>query len=207
MAASDNLHSRVVGWVKILLPLAALVLLSTLFLFARKNGESESIPYAEIDALAREQMIRNPSFSGVSDTGAVIKIGADSARPDPAIPTRVTIDAPRLTLDAADGTSVLITAGAGALDSDASTAQLTGLARLVTSNGYTMESSGLDADLETGTVTSHGQMAVQAPFGQLTAGQVVIHWAESGEGQQLQFTQGVKLVYEPPQSDAERGEE
>lgn len=207
MAASDNLHSRVVGWVKVLMPLAALVLLSTLFLFARNRGDSESIPYAEIDALAREQMITNPSFSGVSDTGAVIQIGADAARPDPAMPTRVTVDAPRLTLDAADGTSLRVMAGAGALDSDANTAQLTGLARLVTSNGYTMESSGLDADLATGTITSHGQMAVQTPFGQLTAGQVEILWAESGEGQQLQFTQGVKLVYEPPQTDAERGDE
>lgn len=207
MTASDNLHSQVVGWAKVLLPLAALVLLSTLFLFARKNEEAESIPYAEITALAREQVITNPSFSGVSDTGAVIQIRADAARPDLEMPTRVTIDAPRLMLDAADGTSLRVNAGAGMIDSAAGIAQMTGLARLITSNGYTMESSGLDADLETGTVTSHGQMAIQAPFGQLTAGQVVIHWAESGEGQQLQFTQGVKLVYEPPQADAERGEE
>lgn len=201
--ASDNLHSQLVGWAKILLPLTALALLSTLFLFSRNGGGDEAIPYAEIDQLAREQRITDPSFSGVSENGAVIHIGAEFARPDASDPRRIEIETPRLSLDAADGTTLRVSAGAGMLDSRAQTAELTGLARLETSNGFTMETSGLDADLDTGLITSHGPLAIEAPFGSLTAGQVTIKWAESGEGQQLQFADGVKLVYQPAEGETE----
>ena len=36
MAIPDNLHSRMVFWLKILLPILALAILSTLFLFSRR---------------------------------------------------------------------------------------------------------------------------------------------------------------------------
>ena len=45
----DNLHSRLVRVLKIALPLIALLLLSTLFLFSRKINPEDAIPYASVD--------------------------------------------------------------------------------------------------------------------------------------------------------------
>lgn len=197
MAAATNFHSQLVGWLKILLPLAALMLLSTLFLFARDPGNPTEIPFADIDAAAAEQRIAAPRFSGLTSTGDTLQISAEAARPDAEGGPQVTVDRPRLSLDATDGTTLRVTAGSGMFDTKAQTAQLSGLARLETSSGYVLETKGLQADLATGTITSDGALEVQAPFGQLQAGQVTFQAGTGDSGQQMNFTGGVKLVYTP----------
>ena len=47
MPTHDNLHSRIVGWLKIILPLSALALLSSVFFVARFK-EHGTIPYSRI---------------------------------------------------------------------------------------------------------------------------------------------------------------
>ena len=197
MVAANNFHSQLVGWLKILLPLAALVLLSTLFLFARGTGTPPTIPFADIDTAATEQRIKAPRFSGLTSTGDTLQISAESARPDATGGAQVDIDRPSLSLDATDGTRLRVTAGSGRVDTAGQMAQLSGLARLETSSGYVMETRGLTADLTTGTVTSDGPLEVQAPFGQLQAGQVTFQAGAGDTGQQMNFTKGVKLVYTP----------
>ncbi|MCF7698558.1 hypothetical protein [Loktanella sp. M215] len=197
MAAASNFHSQLVGWLKILLPLAALMLLSTLFLFARGDRGSQTIPFADIDAAAAEQRIAAPRFSGLTNAGDTIQITATAARPDAQGGPQVSIDRPSLSLDATDGTTLRVTAGSGEVDTTSRVAHLTGLARVETSSGYTMETAGLVADMTSGTVTSDGPLEVHAPFGQLQAGQVTFSAGQDGAGQQMNFTQGVKLVYTP----------
>jgi len=198
MATATNFHSQLVGWLKILLPLAALILLSTLFLFARRTGTPTDIPFAEINAAASEQRIASPRFSGLTNTGDTLAISAEAARPDANGGNEVTIDKPRLSLDGVDGTTLRVTAGSGLVDTTAKTAHLGGLVRLETSSGYVMETSGLKADLTSGVVISDGALEVQAPFGQLSAGQVTFQTGTDGTGQQMNFTKGVKMVYMPP---------
>lgn len=201
MSNADNFHSQLVGWSKIVLPICGIGLLSTLFLFARSSGGATEIPFAEIETLAREQQITAPQFSGVADDGSIIAIGAAFAKPDP---TKIdTISATDLSLsaDAADGSQIKITASKGEIDGTAKVARLRGLARLETSGGYTMETNGLVADLRTGTITSDGALEVRAPFGAITAGRVTFQNAKDGAGQQMLFTNGVKLVYTPNSAD------
>lgn len=196
MATYDNFHSQLVGWSKILLPLAALALLSTLFLFARSSSDGDEIPFAEIDELAREQRITAPEFSGVAGEGSLIQITASTAKPIG--DDKLTVARPRLLMNAADGTSLQIFAGAGEIDNATQYAELTGLARLETSSGYLMETSGLAADMKSGVITSLGPLEIQAPYGELTAGAVEVSVPPQGDlGQQMHFTQGVKLVYRP----------
>lgn len=194
---ADNLHSNLVTWGKIILPVAALGLLSTLFLFSRAANDTSEIPFAEIDALAREQRITAPHFSGVTTEGAILQIAADSAQPQGGSLQTLVITGPRLTLDAPDGTKLNIVAGEGSINGETQVAQLTGLARLETSSGFLMETAGLVANLETGEVHSLGPLEIRTPFGEASAGQVRIHVAKDGTGQQMHFTEGVKLVYTP----------
>ncbi len=197
MQPADNLYSQVVGWAKILLPLCAIGLLSTLFLLARSTTEPNEIVLEQVEAIAREQRLSAPEFSGLTDDGAVIVISASTARPDTTRPDTISIDDVRLRMDNADGSNVEVTATIGEIDGRAGIASLLGLARLVTSSGYEMETNGLIAELATGLVTTDGLLEIHAPFGQLTAGKVTFQMASEGISQEMLFTDGVRLLYTP----------
>ena len=197
MIRADNLYSQLVGWAKIILPLSALALLSTLFLFSRTTTEPADIALEEVEAIAREQRISAPEFSGVTDDGAVIVISAKSARPGASRPDTVGIDDMRLRIDNPGGSSIEVTATQGEIDGRAQVARFLGLARLATSNGYEMETNGLIANLETGRVTSDGLLEIRTPFGQLTAGRVTFQVASENTAQEMLFTDGVRLLYTP----------
>ncbi len=200
MATDANFHTWLVGWLKILLPIGALALLSTLFLFARNPAnQSQEIPIAQIEAIAQEQQITAPQFSGLTDDGSIIAVQAEEAKPQADDPDTLLVENLSIDLDTPEGTTLKITSGKSELNTIAQTARLNGLSRVITSSGYTMETNGLSADLKTGEVISDGQLAIQAPFGDLTAGKVRIHVTAEGTGQQMVFTDGVRLVYTPGQ--------
>ena len=191
----ENLHSQLVGWSKILLPMAALALLSTMFLFAQRPAGQQEIPIAGISERARDQQITAPQFSGVTTDGGILQISARAAQPQNE--GIVVIDQPTLTLNTTDGTTLRIVAGTGQIDQPNRRAELTGLARLETSSGYLMETAGLTADIETGEVRSQGPLEIQSPMGALTAGSVVFRGTAEGGVSRMDFTEGVKLVYLP----------
>lgn len=197
MRPADNMHSHLVGWAKIILPLAALALLSTLFLLARSPSDQSAIPFARIEELARDQRITAPRFSGLTDDGATVVIAARSAQPDAARPDTIAIDMLTMRMENPDGSDLFVTATSGELDGRARIAQFLGLARLETSSGFQMETNGLIAELDTGIITSDGLLEIHAPFGELTAGKVAFKVTSDQTGQQMLFTEGVRLIYRP----------
>ena len=197
MATDQNLHSQIVGWAKIILPLCALGLLSTLFLFARSSTDPSDIAIAEVAEIAREQRVSAPEFSGVTDDGSIVVISAKSARPSDTAPDTVSIDEMQMKMDNTDGSQIEVTATLGELDGRARVARFLGLARLQTSTGYEMETNGLIAELDTGIVRSDGLLEIRAPFGELTAGTVTFQVSSEDTGQQMLFTNGVRLLYHP----------
>lgn len=197
MAGADNFHSQLVGWAKIILPLSALALLSILFLFARDANEPDEAAFSQAEEIAREQMVTAPKFSGVATDGSVIVISAVSAKPDGTRPDTVQVEEVRMRMDTTDGSFIEVTAVLGEVDGGARIASFLGLARLTTSNGYEMETNGLVAELDSGLVTSDGLLEIHAPFGELTAGKVTFQTATQEEGQQMLFSDGVRLLYTP----------
>lgn len=197
MAARDTVRSQIVTFLKVGLPLAALALMSTVFLLARAPIKDGDIPYAEIVEIAREPRVSGAQVSGVAKDGTVIELTADRAQPDGNI---IRIEGLFADIDAADGTVIDIRAGQGEIDNDTQIARLFGLARLDTSSGYEMETSGLTANLETGRIESEGALEVVAPYGNLTAGRLVIE-ADAETGQRMLFDGGVRLLYQPQRED------
>lgn len=199
MARTDNTHSRVVAGMKILLPLVALGLLSTVFLISNTVDPSKSVPTAQIDLekRARELGATNPSFAGVTRQGDEIRFKADIVRPDPATPERLTADrvAAQFRLDA--GTEVDVTAHAAEFDQRALTAQLHGDVRMITSTGYVIDTARLISRLDALHVLSPGQVTATGPLGDLTAGRMLLHRAAPDGAAELLFSAGVKLVYLP----------
>lgn len=76
-------HTRLIGWLKILLPLMALAILSTLFLVARTVNPDDAIPYAEVDVAERlrEPRMTAPTYAGLTEDGAALSVAANEARP------------------------------------------------------------------------------------------------------------------------------
>lgn len=196
MLNDENFYSQFVGFLKVTLPLAALILMSTVFLFARAPSPETTIPYAEIQEIAREPGLSGARFSGVADDGSVISLTARNTRP---VGDIITADTLLAGIDTVDGTRIDISAGTGEINNSAQTARLTGLARMVTSNGYEMETAGFTANFSTGRIVSEGALEVQAPFGALAAGNLVIETPEGTDEQVMLFQNGVRLVYTPQQ--------
>ena len=149
---TDNFYSHLVNWLKVLLPLTALAILSTLFLLSRGVDTSGAIPYADVDVegLAREQRITEPQFSGVANDGSAVTIRAARARPDPDSMSRVNAEDVDAHVDLTDGQNVDITAANGIIDGAANRLDLSGGTLLTYSAGYVVQTEGLTAWLDTG---------------------------------------------------------
>jgi len=204
MATYDNSYSRMVAWLKILLPLAALAILSTLFLASRSIDSVRSIPMADgtIRELAREQRIGNPSFSGVTDNGTAVTIAAQSARPLTGDQRGFSASGLRATLASKSGYTVEITAKTGLLDSQTRIADLGGGVRLDTSTGYRIETASLSASLEIALVQTGGAITADGPLGHISAGKMVLRQQSGGDAgatYELVFKNGVTLLYLPQQ--------
>ncbi|TCP40217.1 hypothetical protein [Rhodovulum marinum] len=200
MASYDNAYSRFIALAKIVLPLAALGLLSTLFLISRGPGTGDDLPYAQVDVdeLLREQRIGAPNYAGVTRDGTAIALRADTARPDPATPGRTAADHVRARLDMPDGSHADIAAERGIVDSDAEIALLEGSARIDTSTGYRVRAETLSSALGKTEVLAEGPVEADGPPGRIEAGAMRLSTDPGNEDRYvLVFKDGVKLVYDP----------
>lgn len=196
MTPKDNFYSLFVGWAKIILPMAGIALLSTLFLLAR-GADQSSLPLAELEEMARSARLTGPTFSGVTDDGTIFTVSAGVAAPNPDDTRIVEIDKIRLLLSDPLGASVEITAARATYDGTTNQIALAGLTRLVSSVGYSLETRGIIADIASGTVTTEGALEARAPFGEIAAGRLTILRDAAAGGQQMVFQNGVRLVYQP----------
>lgn len=200
MARSDNTYSRVVALLKVLLPLAALAILSTVFLVSRTLDPSAAIPYADVDVktLAREERITAPNYATVTEDGTAISMAAMSARPDALRPRNLTAEGLSAEVELPVGTRVTIQAAQAAIDSDAQRAELSGGVVLETSTGYRAEAARLVSRLDSMLVTSDGPVSASGPLGQIEAGGMQITYTTPEQGTYLLvFNDRVRLVYRP----------
>ena len=203
MAAFDNSYSRLVAWLKIVLPLTALAILSTLFLFSRPIDPAGRLPLASLDVarIAREERIGGPSFSGVIGDGTAVTISAETARPIAGEARGIAADNLRAVLQAPDGLRVEIAAASGRYLGATRRAELRGGVRLSASSGYVAQTDSLMADVAGRRLESGGAVTARGPLGRLSAGKLVLRQhsaAAQGGGYELIFLDGVNLVYLPP---------
>jgi len=197
-------HSRLVAYFKVILPLAALFLLSTLFLLSRSIAPTGTTPFAEkdIEARVRGQQITGAFFSGITQGGDEITVSASTAHPAGADGSG---DAENLRahMTLARGGEIHLESDAGTVTPEADSASFTGNVRITTSTGYTIKTQQLDTGLNTFTAETPGEVEATGPVGDLTAGQMQIGAKNKDAPVHMLFTKGVKLVYDPrnPQKD------
>ena len=194
-------YSRWVSWLKVLLPLAALGLLSTLFLLSRAIDPETVIPFAdkEIQDRLRDQQVTGPFFSGTTAQGDLISFSAETLKtPDGRTGSNRAEDV-IVEVAVIGGTKITVVANMSEFDIANDLAELTGNVVITTSAQYRIVSDKLSSQLSVLNLKSPGPVEATGPAGRLNAGSMLITSSEEGKPAQLIFTNGVKLIYTPKQ--------
>lgn len=200
MSRSDNRYSRFISWLKVLLPVSALALLSTMFMISKAVDPTTALSYARVNlsALNGDQRIDNPRFSSVTKDGAAISFSARSAVPDREKTNVFSADILTAIIEMPEGGSVNIDAAKALIDGSSNLVDLSGGVTLVTSTDYEIATDGMVTALDVTFAKTNGPVEAQGPLGKISAGMVELErQANDPPAYLLVFKNGVKLVYEP----------
>jgi lipopolysaccharide export system protein LptC len=195
--AGRNRYSTLVAWAKVVLPLIALALLSTLFLCSRTPNPQDALPYANIDLeqLARKQRLSRPRFAGTLADGRPVTLTSDSAVQQSDRPNRIHLDNVQTDLVMNADDVLTIFSDTGDFDLVRQIIELVGGVRLLTTSGYLLLSEAIDIAMDQMRLSSPGAVELSGPELWLEAGAMEL---TGGDGQALfSFTGGVRLLYLP----------
>ncbi len=198
--ATENLYSHVVAWLKILLPLAALGILSSVVFFARESEDIRTIPFvteAESEDTPGPRL-NKPEFVGITGDGSAITLRAEEITPIENNTERLNAETISGTIQSADGRIIEAEAIEGTFDLAASLATLFGQVEVTTSDGFTFLAEGFETRLDASEAKSDGPVEGEGPFGRFEAGAMELSQTEA-QGNLLVFKNGVKLIYSPQQ--------
>lgn len=200
MRRGEGLYSRVIAWLKILLPLAALAMLSTLFLLSRRSEPLQNVPFVEaLQKTSAEERVSTPYFAGTTPQGDVLSMTAKSVRPRSDGQILADEMAGRMRL--ADGSEIQLDAPEAALDEVGGRALMQGGVRIESSQGYVVTTEGLVSSLDRVEAESLGPVQGEGPVGRFEAGHLQIMPSGEEGAVQMVFSGGVKLVYQPPEQE------
>lgn len=195
-------YSRFIGWMRLLLPLAALVLLSMVFLLARAVDPERALSEAPIDVeeRARDPRISGVRFAGMTDDGAALRLVTETARSDPQAVLRFEVTGLEVSLEGQSGEGFLARAESGALDRGAGTFEMDGGVHIEASPGYRLMTASVNGALDRTLIEVPGTLSGAAPAGLIEAGHMRIRSQPGDESRySLVFGGGVRLVYMPEQ--------
>jgi lipopolysaccharide export system protein LptC len=196
----DISHSRLVAWLKVLLPLAALAILSSLFLVSRGIDPESAIPYSDVDVAARldEPRLTAPVFTGMTDDGAAVTVTAADMRPLAGRPGRGTARRLTVRLEAASGTVTTLEAETAWMDTATEEVVLGGGVTVVTSTGYRLTAPDMQGSIARTDLLATGGVAGDSPFGPVSARMMQITPDPTVPGSHvLDFKGDVRLIYRP----------
>jgi lipopolysaccharide export system protein LptC len=198
--SNQDPHTRLVGWLKIVLPLLALAILSTLFLVARTVDPEGAIPYATVDVAdrLREPRMVDPTYAGVTADGASLMLMAAEARPDKGAESPGNAKSLTGSLETPDGSRTDLVAALASIDGIGRKITLSGGVDIRTSSGWTVQSESLTAAMDQTEIEAVTPVTAAGPAGTVTANAMRLTQNPSDPGRYLLvFNGAVKLVYVP----------
>lgn len=184
---------------KIVLPLIALGILTTLVLLSRSAPQGEPLRFVDEDIrdLASTEQLGRPRYAAVTEDGTEVSIEARRfvALPDRARVTRG--DALTATLETADGTLYDIRADEGQIDERSGLSVLRQNVRIDATGGYTFRTEALRIRTDRTYMESLAPVAADGPEGHLEADRMEVF---TTPGQEVRtravFTGNVRVVYD-----------
>lgn len=203
MPAATDPYSRLVTILKVLLPLIAIGLLSSLFLVQNDSGSGGEIVFSagDLEDLGSGLRISNPVFSGTSQNADRFRFQADLVVPDAVPPQKAQITELSGEVAFSDGGRLDLVSRRGALDIPAQTLDLEGAVRIETSDGYRMEADALLIDLRAGGLSTTVPVNITGAAGRIEAGDLTVTPTGTGtETRRFVFGNGVRVLYDPPET-------
>jgi lipopolysaccharide export system protein LptC len=192
-------YSRMVTWLKVVLPLLALGILSMLFLISRAVDPPAKIPFADSEVQERltNQQVTGPYYSGTTVDGDEITFIAETVTtPDGQTGTNKAENVD-VRVDLVGGTHVTVTARQADVNIADGITDLAGDVEVITSTGYVMRSDLLKLRMSRMEMISPDRVTATTPVGDLEAGAMRMITPEGATESQFLFTGGVKLLYQP----------
>lgn len=201
MAAGLLDRSRVVQALRLILPLAALGLMSSIVLLAEPVDPSRALATAEIDVAdrARDPRLSGARFTGVTEGGAALRIDAEVARSVAASTLR--FEAQGLTLRLTGGAEgdLAARAEAGQIDHAEGRFGMQGAVRIDQAPDTVLRASALEGLLDRTWLQAEGPVSGLLQGADIAAGHLTVTDDPARPGSlRLVFSQGVRLLYQPP---------
>ena len=193
----DDSYSFFIAWVKTLLPIVALGMLSTIFLFSGKVDVTQSLPYAELNVedIIREQRITKPYFTGISEGGIEFALSAAYATPNASQPSILDVSKLRVEFKTPQGNTTEITAGLGEMNTETKSAKISRGVNLASKLNFWITTEALDIDFNDSYASTNGPFKGVFSLGSIESGNMVLKMI-TGD-QQIIFTNGVRMLYNP----------
>jgi lipopolysaccharide export system protein LptC len=188
-------RSRFVGFMKLSLPLAALVLVGLIVawpqLYARYDGLGLS--FAKIEVNSQEIRMASPRYQGIDASGRPYLVTADTAIQVGANHEIVKLEHIHADMALEGGGWATLTANNGVYHEDTKMLWLNGDVSVYSDNGYEFHGPTATCDMNSGEVTSDDPVRGQGPTGLLNAN---AFWL-ADKGNHMRFTKGVRMTLYP----------
>ncbi|WP_254444517.1 MULTISPECIES: LPS export ABC transporter periplasmic protein LptC [unclassified Ruegeria] len=195
-------YSRMVQFLKVLLPLAAILLLASVFLLSRSIETDVSVPFTAeaIDERLADQVVTMPDYKGVTRNGEEVRVEAIRAAQgtDRDMPTATEFHG---TYNLHNGGVITLDSNTGTIRPDKGTATFEGDVVILTADGIQVTTDLLNTSLDEIRGDTPGQVDGVGPIGEFTAGRMTFGTKKKDGPVHILFTDGVKLIYEPPKAE------
>ncbi|NOD49357.1 MULTISPECIES: LPS export ABC transporter periplasmic protein LptC [unclassified Ruegeria] len=195
-------YSRMVQFLKVLLPLAAIVLLSTVFLLSRSIETNVSVPFAQndIDERLAQQVVTQPNYQGTTRKGEDVQIEATQATQGSEGSTPAASEF-RGRFGLLNGGTITLDSNSGLIRPDEGTATFVGDVVITTADGLQVTTDLLNTSLDEIRGDTPGQVNGTGPIGNFSAGRMTFGTEKKDGPVHIVFTDGVKLIYEPEKAE------
>ena len=196
-------YSRAVKWAKFIMPVIAIMLLASVFIFGKEDALRSGTISIDADTinLTADQKITNPQFSGLTNLGDSFILKAIEAMPDSPTPEKIDLINPSLEFDALQGVGFRISSKNGSVNFIKQSAQLDGNVYIDMTNGYKAISEKIQLNLKLGNLIAPGSVEASGPYGKIIAGSMELFKDFDNKTSQvngnLNFSNGVTLIYLP----------
>jgi lipopolysaccharide export system protein LptC len=193
-------YSKTVAYLKVLLPLAALGLFSTIFLFSKPKSSNHDyvIPFTRDEIVHRlnRRQATTPLYFSTTANGHAVRINASQAYLGNGL-TIPTAEKVTGQVDFIDGRIMTVSADKGTLENSNSLVTLSGNVVLNSADGITVQTEHLVANLAVLSAQSDVPVRASGAIGELTSGNMTITTRQSDGPLHMLFGNGVQLTYLP----------
>ncbi|WP_217359168.1 LPS export ABC transporter periplasmic protein LptC [Ruegeria arenilitoris] len=191
-----------VQFLKVVLPLVAIGMLSTVFLLSRSIETNVSVPFSQqdIDERLADQVVTQPDYRGTTRKGEDVQIEAIRATQgtEGEAPTAAEF---RGRLGLLSGGVITLDSNSGMIRPDENTATFVGDVVITTTDGIVVTTDLLNTALDEIRGDTPGQVDGTGIIGDFTAGRMTFGTEKKDGPVHIIFTDGVKLVYEPQKAE------